>query len=500
MPLNNSALYDSVVSAIAASNGAWLTDPISGDYGPQANAAVAIALEVDSLIAPILTGATLSQRVLLDSIVKSVMAGRSPTSTLPFDYLRIGQAIAAAFIEFSTRLQNTDTGIPGPPLATTAPVNVTKSTAQIGSLGTSAHADHKHDIDTGVPTAVVPGDSAQEGAGTALARASHQHSIAGFGMPGAIVPGDTAATGSAATFACSDHRHSIAGFATPTSITPGDTPYVGIASTFANSQHRHGIPGFGIPGSIVPGDSAATGIATTFACSDHKHSIAGFAIPGAITPGDTALVGLASTFANSAHQHSIPGFGMPGSVVPGDSAAIGVATTFACSDHKHAVAAFAIPVSVGLINSAGVLTTFARSDHIHAIDPTATSRVAFAPGTRNVIIYTTPASPTGNGRFILTRCIVRLGVSLLGTGNVTISVGSTSGGTQIILPVNINSATVQNVLAGEAVATLGANMTVVNAYEAVYSAGQDIYVNVLVTGLVTSGAVDIYIWGLWLTS
>jgi hypothetical protein len=128
-----------------------------------------------------------------------------------------------------------------------------------------------------------------------------------------------------------------------------------------------------------------------------------------------------------------------------------------------------------------------------------TSRIAFAPGTRNVSIYTVPA-PLGLGRFILTRCIVRISTALVGTGNVTFSIGSTSGGTQIILPIVINSATALTVVAGEAVASLGAGMLLANAYEAVYSSGQIIYANLTIAGIVTDGFVDVYIYGLKLSS
>ena len=132
------------------------------------------------------------------------------------------------------------------------------------------------------------------------------------------------------------------------------------------------------------------------------------------------------------------------------------------------------------------------------VAPIATSLVAFAPGTRNVPIYTVP-SPTGVGRFILTRCVVRLSVALVGSGSVSFSVGSTSGGFQIIKATIITSATSLGVIGGEAVSTLGTDMTTLNAYEAVYDYGQNIYANVTVTGTVTNGQVSIYLYGLFLS-
>ena len=130
------------------------------------------------------------------------------------------------------------------------------------------------------------------------------------------------------------------------------------------------------------------------------------------------------------------------------------------------------------------------------ISPVATSRITFAPGTRNVAIYTVPASPSGLGRLILTRCLVRVALALVGSGNITFSVGSTSGGTQIILPIVITSSTLETVIAGEAVASLGLGMPSSNAYEAVFSAGEVIYANLTKTGTVTDGYVDVYLYAL----
>ena len=81
---------------------------------------------------------------------------------------------------------------------------------------------------------------------------------------------------------------------------------------------------------------------------------------------------------------------------------------------------------------------------------------------------------------------------------MTVSIGSTSGGTQIINPVTVTSASVLTVIAGEAIASLGSGMTSLNAYEAVYNYNQVIYCNITVVGTVTDGDVDIYIYGLLL--
>jgi hypothetical protein len=110
MPINNTPLYDAVIAGVAASNQAWLTDPIPADYLVQANIAAAIATRVDALIPLVPTGATVSQRIVLESITKAVMSGRFPSSIVPADYTNIAQSIAAMYIEMCTKLLSGSTG------------------------------------------------------------------------------------------------------------------------------------------------------------------------------------------------------------------------------------------------------------------------------------------------------------------------------------------------------------------------------------------------------
>ena len=108
MPINNTALFDAAFAAIANSNEAWLVNPSAADYLPVANVATVIATEIDSQIPNIVLGVTISQRLLMNSSVKNVMAGRNPTDILPSSYASIASAIAGLFNEFSTKLQNTE--------------------------------------------------------------------------------------------------------------------------------------------------------------------------------------------------------------------------------------------------------------------------------------------------------------------------------------------------------------------------------------------------------
>jgi hypothetical protein len=110
MSINNTALFDAALATIADSNGAWITSPATGSYVAQANAAVAVATEIDAAIPAIVGGATISQRNLLVAITKSVMEGRSPTNTSPTTYAAIATAIGGMFGEYKTRLLNNDVG------------------------------------------------------------------------------------------------------------------------------------------------------------------------------------------------------------------------------------------------------------------------------------------------------------------------------------------------------------------------------------------------------
>jgi hypothetical protein len=273
-----------------------------------------------------------------------------------------------------------------------------------------------------------------------------------------------------------------------------------LAVTLTNQPANVVVPPYGNPVALVPGGGNVTGAAAAMSNAAHQHELPGYGLPGASTPGDAAVVGSATAFANAAHQHAMPGYGMPGASTPGDASAVGAAAAFANAAHQHAMLPFGTsPVAVGgPVNSGGILNEYARIDHQHTMKADSTSSIALATGTRNVLIYTVPALPTGNGRFILTRCILRLSSAVVGTGAATVSIGSTSGGTQIVLPVLLNSGSVLSVIAGEALASLGANMLSANGYEAVYNAGQNIYANITVTGIVTAGIVDVYIYGIYL--
>lgn len=113
----------------------------------------------------------------------------------------------AGFLSASdkTKLNGVASGATNTPLASTAPVDVTKATAAIGVGTTAARQDHKHDIATAAPSNI--GTANDEGTSTSLARADHVHahgaqtdgtlhavatdSVAGFMSPADKVKLDT---------------------------------------------------------------------------------------------------------------------------------------------------------------------------------------------------------------------------------------------------------------------------------------------------------------------
>lgn len=109
---NNPALYDAAYSAIANSNAAWTNDAIPSDYATMKDAATNIATEVDALIPTIGTGPTLSELLLMMSIVKSTFNDRYAVDMPSSFYATIASVIVAQWIEFGTGLQ--DSYVPKP--------------------------------------------------------------------------------------------------------------------------------------------------------------------------------------------------------------------------------------------------------------------------------------------------------------------------------------------------------------------------------------------------
>lgn len=132
-------------------------------------------------------------------------------------------------------------------------------------------------LPAGVPGASAPGDTASEGASTAVSRADHRHEREDWGAVGDIsnsANGDTAYAGATGKVADAGHRHAREGFGTPVASAVGDANSAGTSTNPARADHVHGREAFGSPVAVTFGGTAADGTATTVARSDHKHALA----------------------------------------------------------------------------------------------------------------------------------------------------------------------------------------------------------------------------------
>jgi hypothetical protein len=187
-----------------------------------------------------------------------------------------------------------------------------------------------------------------------------------------------------------------------------------------------------------------------------------------------------------------------------------------------AVAAYTATAIVGVLNAAGILPfctgetlergTSGIADDVNAVfagvqaypfQPAGAAEVTFATtaGTADVTVFTVPASPTGNGRFLLFMALERLSTAIVGTGNVVLRVGTTVGGNEIVTDCSaITSAgTVGTVEGGQAISSLGASMAAANGYTALLNAGDIVRMRATTSGTLSAGKATCYVYGCFLT-
>ncbi|MDP1824902.1 MAG: hypothetical protein Q8L48_16720 [Archangium sp.] len=117
-----------------------------------------------------------------------------------------------------------------------AMTQVSSAAANAGVANTAARIDHKHDVKTDVPVAVVAGAANAAGSGVSVALANHEHAAA-VGAPVAV-DAAAAVTGASGNFSDANHKHQVT-VAAPAEIT--DTTEVeGVATSLARSDHQHG--------------------------------------------------------------------------------------------------------------------------------------------------------------------------------------------------------------------------------------------------------------------
>ncbi len=169
-------------------------------------------------------------------------------------------------------------------LTTTAPANVTKAAATVGTSTLAARSDHKHDITTDVGSSWTVGSAASEGTSTALARADHVHAVGTPAAP-ANVTKAAASAGVSTDPARADHKHDIT-TATATALTVGVSNAEGVSTSLARADHTHAISA-GTPVDVASANSA--GVATTFSRSDHVHNVPFLAVHNALSGATFAL-------------------------------------------------------------------------------------------------------------------------------------------------------------------------------------------------------------------
>jgi cation transporter-like permease len=91
---------------------------------------------------------------------------------------------------------------------------------------------------------------------------------------------------------------------------------------------------------------------------------------------------------------------------------------------------------------------------------------------------------------------VKVAVTGGGTPSSVIRIGSTSGGQEIILDQTIlPAATVGSIVGGFSLNTLGADLSQITGFEAVYPASQEVWANVTESGSPATGTITAYL--LW---
>ncbi len=188
------------------------------------------------------------------------------------------------------------------PLATAAPVNVTKAANAVGTAADAARADHKHDVTTAAPAATGVATAAGEGAATSLARSDHVHQS---NTAPVNVTKAAAAIGTSGEPARADHKHDV------TTAAPGATSVAtaaaeGSATSLARSDHVH--QSNTAPVNVTKA-AAAIGTSGEPARADHKHDVT---TAVAVTVGTANAEGVATSLARSDHTHIVDGLVISG--------------------------------------------------------------------------------------------------------------------------------------------------------------------------------------------
>jgi hypothetical protein len=192
--------------------------------------------------------------------------------------------------------------------SSTAPTQITVTTAAAGTGTTAARTDHVHSVATAAPVNVSAVGANLVGTSTSLARADHTHDVT-TAVPNTLAIGGTNLAGTLTPLARADHVHALPAAGTPVALTTTGANAAGSAGTLARSDHVHALPAAGTPVALTLAGANAAGSAATLALSDHVHALPATAAPVALTVGGGNAAGSAATLPRSDHVHALPAFG-----------------------------------------------------------------------------------------------------------------------------------------------------------------------------------------------
>jgi hypothetical protein len=258
------------------------------------------------------------------------------------------------------KLDGIASGSTNTPLTNTSPVDVTRSTSQVGVSTEAARSDHKHDVSTAAPVILVIGGSNSEGVSSSLSRSDHVHALPPFGsVTGSIAEGnDTRLTDDRIAYAIRTATSVV--YVSSSAAPSSGSILVGVSSTQAQWEPRIYLSDVAAQNLIK--SSSTAGTSSTAARSDHKHDIV-TDVGGTWTIGSSAAEGTSTSLARADHVHLVASPSAPADVTKA-AASAGVSTAPARSDHKHDIST-STPVAVGTGSIEGTSTSLARADHVH---------------------------------------------------------------------------------------------------------------------------------------
>jgi hypothetical protein len=160
------------------------------------------------------------------------------------------------------------------PVSSTAPTQITVTTAAAGAATDAARRDHVHSVSTAAPTALAIGSAQNAGSATSLSRSDHVHAMPGAAAPSSLAIGGSNNAGASASFARADHVHALPTAGTPSSLTLAGSNNAGVSASLAAADHVHALPASNVtPATLSVGGAASVGVSTAIPKADHVHAM-----------------------------------------------------------------------------------------------------------------------------------------------------------------------------------------------------------------------------------